>query len=106
MNISPVLWADAQLDAFAADPWALYAPGVGQYALSGPATGVPGLMSSAFSVTLNAGVRPATPMTVTPVVDGIDGTFSPINVRLSDSARSATFSFTPYASSLGSGSSA
>ncbi len=87
--------SDSEVNAFVANPYADYAASSANYALSGPSTGLPGLISSAFKVQLNYGVDPVSPVTITPAMAGMAGTFSPPTVSLSTSMRSAVFTFTP-----------
>lgn len=68
-------------------------PAVATYTLDGPGTGTVGAESSDFMVELGAGVL-AGPVTITPD-DGSDGSFTPSSVELTDSERSATFTYTP-----------
>ncbi len=87
--------SDSDVNAFVANPWADYSASSANYALSGPSTGLPGLASSAFKVQLNYGYNPASPVTITPSIAGMTGTFNPTTVSLSTAIRSAAFTFTP-----------
>jgi PKD repeat protein len=63
------------------------------YTVSGPASGTVA-SSSSFTVTLGAGWL-NNPVAITPSASNGDGTFSPSSITLTNSNRSATFTYTP-----------
>jgi Phage tail protein (Tail_P2_I) len=70
------------------------------YTLTGPASGVAGVVSSNFTVALPTNTITAVPVTVTPNDGGAGGTFTPTSVQLyatrrERAAASATFTYTP-----------
>lgn len=66
---------------------------VATYTLTGPTSCTVGVASSAFTVQLGAGVLTGTAV-ITPSSGGGGGTFSPATVSLTDTTRSATFTYT------------
>ncbi len=79
------------LDGFALGSAGFVSPA---YDLLGPGAGTPMTISTSFTVRLAAGVNPG-PVTITPAAAGLSGPFSPGAIPLSNTTRSATFSFTP-----------
>lgn len=62
-------------------------------ALSGPSTGVVGVASSPFTVSVGGNI--VDPITFTPSDGGAGGTFSPTSVVITSSTVAATFTYTP-----------
>ncbi len=67
---------------------------VATYTLSSPAAGAVTMASEPFTVTLGSGAISGS-VVVTPSASNGDGTFSPSSVVLTNSSRSATFTYTP-----------
>lgn len=65
------------------------------YALTGPVSGVLGLVSGNFTAKLLTGSTVPGPITITPDDGGAGGTFAPVSVILTTSSASATFTYTP-----------
>lgn len=68
-------------------------PAVATYSLVGPNFGTSGIASTSFTLTLGDGTL-AAPVTFTPNDGGAGGTFGPASRQLTDSVRSATFTYT------------
>ncbi len=62
------------------------------YTMTGPTAGTVGVNSTAFTVTLGAGKLTGS-VTITPADGGASGTFAPTSVNLTNTARSATFTY-------------
>jgi P2-related tail formation protein len=67
-----------------------------EYGLTGPRSGAPGVPSLPFTVTLDPDAVLPNPVTVTPSELTHDGSFAPAHVTLSNTTRSATFTYTPH----------
>lgn len=74
------------------DAWQPNRPNATQYNFSGPSTGSNGVATAPFIVSLPNGQALPNPVVITPSTSG--GTFTPTSVRLTDSDRQATFTYT------------
>ena len=74
------------------DAWQSNRANASQYNMSGPTTGSNGVATAPFIISLPAGVALPLPVTITPSTAG--GTFTPTTVRLTDSDRQASFTYT------------
>ena len=77
--------------------WRDSLPVATSYTLTGPTSGTSGVASTAFTVALPANQGLDIPAVVTPADAGTGtaGVFTPTFVRLTSTARSATFTYTP-----------
>lgn len=71
-------------------------PAAFSYLFTGPSTGANGVASTPFTVSLKDG-EGTLPFIVTPADSGTGnaGVFTPASVRISDTTRSVTFTYTP-----------